>query len=91
MKKYTTEPAKAYLNSVTEIIRNLSITENQGQNLLDQRNELISKCRHKNKFKFKTNAWKVSKFRGFFWCKFFPAFGLNMETYVSSVFTQNVV
>ena len=29
----------------------LFIIENQGSNLLNQRNELISKCRHKNKFK----------------------------------------
>ena len=30
----------------------LFIIENQGNNLLNKRNELISKCRHKNKFKF---------------------------------------
>ena len=29
----------------------LFIIEHQGNNLLNQRNELISKCRHKNKFK----------------------------------------
>ena len=31
MKKYTTEPAKVYLNSVMETIRNNSIMKNIGQ------------------------------------------------------------
>ena len=61
--------------------KKLFIIENQGNDLLNQRNELISKCRHKNKFKLLATLWKVSLFGAFFWCEFFPAFGLNMETY----------
>ena len=38
MKKYTTEPAKVYINSATETIRNRSIVKNIGQRQSFQRN-----------------------------------------------------
>ena len=66
--------------------KKLSIIEHQGNNVLNQRNKLISKCRHKNKFKLMNHkTWPLcrkcpcSEF--FFWCEFFPAFGPDMETY----------
>ena len=66
--------------------KKLFINEHQGNNLLNKRNELISKCRHKNKFKFMNhkagplceNCPCSELFSG---ANFFPAFGLNMETY----------
>ena len=32
--------------------------------------------------------WKVSVLGAFFWCEFFPVFGLNMETYRVSLCIQ---
>ena len=64
----------------------LFIIEHQGNDLLNQRNKLISKCRHKNKFKLmKHKTWplcgKCPCLGLFSGAIFFPAFGLNMETY----------
>ena len=61
----------------------LFIIEHQGNNLLNQRNELISKCRHKNKFKFMNHkTWPLSGkclCLEFFSGATFPATGLSME------------
>ena len=63
----------------------LFFIEHQGNDLLNQRNELISTCRHKIKFKLMNRkTWPLYEkcpcselFSG---ANFFPAFGLNMET-----------
>ena len=65
---------------------NLFIIENQENNLLNQRNELISICRYKNKFKLMNHqTWplcaKCPCTEFFSGANTFPTFGLNMETY----------
>ena len=59
---------------------NKYIIEHQGNNFLNQRNELISKCRHKNKFKlmkYKTWAlcWTCLLLGHFSGVNFFPNLG----------------
>ena len=46
-------------NSICYLCLNeiLFITEQEGNDLLNQRNELISKCRHENKFKLKSHIF----------------------------------
>ena len=53
----------------------LFIIEHQVKDLVNQRNELIFKCRHKNKFKL------MSVFGTFLWYESFSTFELNIETY----------
>ena len=80
LKKY--RPAKRTVICYLCLNEKLFIIEHQRNDLINQRTELISKCKHKNKVKLincKT-LWKVPVSRTFFWCKFFPGFGLTMET-----------
>ena len=63
----------------------LFIIEHQGNNSLNQRNELISKCRHKNKFNLRDHItwplcgkWSCSKY--FSGANFFPRLHWIMET-----------
>ena len=64
--------------------KRLFIIEHQGNNLLNQRNELISKCRHKKKLTLWTtkpdHCLESVRVQNFFLVQFFPAFGLNMKT-----------
>ena len=46
-QKYESSSAKCYLC----LHEKLYILEYKGDNLLNQRSELVSKCRHKNKYK----------------------------------------
>ena len=66
----------------------LFIIEQQGNNPLNQRNELISKCRHKNKFKLMNHkTWPLCgkcPCSEFFLVQIFSTFRLNMDTYTVS-------